>query len=270
MNTGAGNGPPAVIGAKIHAIRAARMGGDWCSVDEMSNLIMYTKLDLEFADVMTHKWSLFTKFHNENHATIAIADKPQDSRAPEIEAPQEEADATKPAAQENDQEETEEKLKGMAKGKSKAKGKAKTSPSGKTRPNDGPPPSDDVDAQILARKKIELKELNAEAQKIKAVLKSALADSQTLLESFETDANYQWGNHGAVKGTLQKNRDELKTMMNTFDTRFQMNSFTELQNKHGVDFLIENISSFNRLDGKAKALSKEVKTLLNMHAKRED
>ena len=59
-------------------------------------------------------------------------------------------------------------------------------------------------------------------------------------------------------------------MMNTFDTRFQMNSFTELQNKHGVDYLIENISSFNRLDDKAKALSKEVKTLLNMHAKRED
>ena len=106
MNTGAGNGPPAVIGAKIHAIRAARMGGDWCSVDEMSNLIMYTKLDLEFADVMTQKWSLFTKFHNENHARTAIAEKPQDNRAPEIEAPQEKVDATKLVAQDVVAEET--------------------------------------------------------------------------------------------------------------------------------------------------------------------
>ena len=41
--------------------------------------------------------------------------------------------------------------------------------------------------------KSKLKELNAEAQKIKVVLKSALVDSQTLLESFETDPKLSMG-----------------------------------------------------------------------------
>ena len=56
---------PAVAGAKLHFIRATRLGGDWVRKYSMSSLLMVLRLKPSFADLMENKWARFTKFHNE-------------------------------------------------------------------------------------------------------------------------------------------------------------------------------------------------------------
>ena len=57
--------PPAVTGAKLHFIRAMRLGGQWVTKDQMSSLTMVLRLKPSFTELMENKWSRFTKFHNQ-------------------------------------------------------------------------------------------------------------------------------------------------------------------------------------------------------------
>ena len=47
-------------GAKLHETKAATLGGRWCQVDSMSELMHFLKLEKNYAEIMEHKWALFT------------------------------------------------------------------------------------------------------------------------------------------------------------------------------------------------------------------
>lgn len=55
----------AVMGAKMHFIKALRMGGKWCKVDRMCGLIVVLRLNPVHIEIMERKWARFTKFHNQ-------------------------------------------------------------------------------------------------------------------------------------------------------------------------------------------------------------
>ena len=68
---------PAVVGAKIHWMKAMRMGGKWVKRDVMSNMVHVLKLKTIFEETMHQKWARFTKFHNEKvRTTLANGEDP--------------------------------------------------------------------------------------------------------------------------------------------------------------------------------------------------
>ena len=217
---------PAMLGAKLHFVRAVRMGGEWVKRDTMSNLLMVLRLKPSFQENMEQKWLRFTKFHNEKLGGASAAIQAD----PEAE-PSESAHAiAKPKAN--------PKQKAQAKAKPKPKQTPRGSPT-RSASGEEQGAGDNIDAEMSNRKVLALKELNKECQKIKLTSKNFQADGTFLQQAFEQDPKYEWGKNNAEADDALKAVPKID--LTQFETEYLTQSFANLQKRYGVDHLIAEL-----------------------------
>ena len=259
---------PAIVGAKLHFVRAVRMGGRWVKKDNMSSLLMVLRLQPVYQEIMENKWARFTKFHNQkNEKSIDDANKDMDTDT-------DNGKHTNAGKQ---------RTTGKGKGKSNVQSQGHT-PHGKAKPVAKKKPKasprkdateeengeDDLMVQLNNQKANALKELNKECQKIKATLKIAQADGGNLLQAFGSDPSYAWGANNNMADKALKTALENDLALSTFEGEFMMNSFQALQKRYGVEFLTSNLEAFKAKKEKVDQVMALVNKLLKMHASSKD
>ena len=253
--------PPAVVGAKLHFLKASRMGGKWVSVDSWSNLTMVLRLKPIFKEKMEEKWARFTKFHNEKHLAVNHVDTALEGT---------EGEEPKTGA-----EDVTEKAKADAKAKAKAKAKGRAnktpkSPSGKAdnaEGGNGAGGGTDNEAgadEVLAkRKKEKLAELVKQSTKIKNQYKNSTAEASTLMKAFKEDPQYAWAkdNHQADEALGKAMNIELSN----FEMEFITQPWQSMQKRHNMDELTTGLEGLQAKQTQVDVLAKLVSKLIRMH-----
>jgi hypothetical protein len=182
---------PGRAGAKLHAIKAARLGPKWVRVDTMSKLIHYRKERLTGSREIDKSWGLLTSFYNQEGEATKIAL----SSAPAILPP------PAPAAEDAKAKTAAETAKGN-KGDKGNKGKGKN-------PDDKPltalvnSPKDTAQTKLLVEKW-------KEAAAAKTVLNGSIGGAKGLVAKFLEDAAWDWGDSDKVRGKLEANVTKLE------------------------------------------------------------
>jgi len=235
--------PPAVVGGKLHFLKATRMGGKWVTYDDWSNLIMVLKLTPIHKEIMTEKWARFTKFHNDANRQEELTDA-QDAEAIANSGP-------------------EPKQETKKKGKSKAKA-AKTPKTSPRKPDDPGDDNgdDDPSAGVAKRKSDQLKDLYKECAKLKVAYKSSTADASTLMKAFSEDPQYGWGK-GNMQGDVALDA-AAKIAINKFETEFVTQTWQDMQKSHDVDSLLAGLTSFKSKGPAVTKLTNLVAKLVRM------
>ena len=250
---------PAIWGAKLHFIKAMRMGGRWIERDDMSNLLMALRLERTHKEVMSNKWTRFTKFHNDK-MIAERADDSGDDAPGEIED-DEEPTGAEPTAGARKNKKDKGKLDPKAKAKTKASARGKVTPP--KPPNEGGDDGD-IDDAISKRKIQEAKDLNKTCQKIKTLLKSCQADAGTLLQAFGSDPAYEWGK-GAATGELAL-KNCMTIELTAFHSEFLMEPIINLHKRYNIDFVISELEGFEAKKESVDTLNALVQKLVRVHA----
>ena len=117
----------------------------------------------------------------------------------------------------------------------------------------------------------EVRDLNVECQKTKKLLQTSQSSGRTLLDSFNTDPAYSWGNKNEqADGCLAKALEEISNSMSSFASEYLMNPFAILQKRYGNEFLKNELTVFKQKQTEVDKLSKLVAKLLRMHAGSKD
>ena len=249
---------PAVAGAKLHFIRATRLGGDWVRKDNMSSLLMVLRLKPSVADLMRNKWDRFTKFHNERKQQTLSGGAQTEQQGEQLDDKSDEA-APKAAP----------KAKGKAMPKPEAKKKSKSVPKRSPRKDaeEDEGAGADLDEQVSARLAATVKDLNADCQKIKKTLQTCQSSGRTLLEQFANDEAYSWGkDNDKADRALKAALDDLISSMTSFASEYLMGSFTTLQKRYGNQFLKTELEALKTKQAVIEKVNSLASKLLKMHA----
>ena len=252
--------PPAIEGAKLHFIKAMRLGGSWVCLDEMSNLLLALRLKPSFQEVLTTKWTRFTKLHNEAMNSSGLGN--EETQAAETEAAETKAAETKAA---------ETKTAETKAQRTTPKNKAKATPKKGTKPDDQKTsdPQQLLDDQMSARLAAEVKELNLDCQKIKKGMQVAQISAATLLDQFAKDPDYAWGkNNSEADEALQAALQAVVDGKTSFESEYLMVPFAAVQKSFGNDYLKVELTAFKSKKPAVDKLTELLQTLLRMHASR--
>jgi hypothetical protein len=255
---GGGRWAPAVQGAKLHAAKAAKMGGRWCQVDSMSELMHFLKLEKNYAEIMEHKWSLFTAWSAKVDAGDNGAEVSPTMRGSALatKAIEHDAKASTNAASLDDRAK-------QAPRTSAVEGK----PVKRKTPNQCDTNGDDDEPKnkVSPLKKKLIATLK-EAQRVKNLFLMASTKAQQFLDQVDSqDPSYGWATSDKVAGKLREHKAMVVAKLQAFDKEFTLHELVAIKAKYAEERLLEHLDEFIQHKVAFNGLLRATEKLLKMH-----
>lgn len=229
--------PPAVRAGKLHASKAARMGGKWVFIESMSELPHFFKHEHVCREIMSKKWAEFVQWTSKDDAGSANHEQEP----------------------EPDEEEPKAKAKGEPKAKEKAKAKGKAG--GQVTKAIAKEGDDDEDDEIEKAVMGAFKE----AGEVKAQYEKVDTASSRLIGQFESNEDYAWGNNEATKGKLQSLRDKINEKAGAFGKEFMLHDSKKIRGLYEKSVLLDHLRLFATLKNDLADLKAETDKAIRRH-----
>ena len=247
----------AVKGAKLHAAKAAKMGGRWCQIDSMSELMHFLKLEKRYAEIMEHKWSLYTAWS----AKLDAGDNAAEVRSTAA------SSAPAPQATEHDKISPRAANPG-APVKQSPRARAEEGKPGKRKPtNQSDNTADDEEPKNkLSPLKKKLVVSLKEANRVKSLFLMASTKAQQFLDQVDSqDPSYDWANSDKVAGKLREHKAMVIGKLQAFDKEFTLHELVAIKAKYPEERLLEHLDAFIQHKVAFSGLLRATEKLLKMH-----
>ena len=262
--------PPAIVGAKIHAAKAARLGRLWCKIDEMSTLMHFRKEVQVGNKLLTKGWATLAKFYTDSHnasAPSGAASGADDKRqeVAKVEGNNEVSEAKRAKGADG----TRTRSKGAGKSKD-SKGKevatlSKEEDAANQKAEEGArkkaeelrkKAEEEKDKERRKKAEQQLADKVKEANKVKATVAKALSDTKGLLEVFKTDPKYSWGMAKEIGGSLQAKVECLEGKLVGFGNEFLLQPLSVIKGNYQKDpaELLRGLKQFITLEKESDQL----------------
>ena len=112
-------------------------------------------------------------------------------------------------------------------------------------------------------------ELQKETLVIKRDVNSCLQKANQMVEQFEHDKHYQWGNNEEVNGKLKRLVTKIKTKLTAFDNQYLITEWKEMMKIYGTGILLEHLEMFKDHTQDLRKFKKKLASLSKMHLESE-